>query len=65
MDLSDKDLSLFQQNKHKNRQKKNEVVNTDAVIGDHKVTDVELIHMAFKGFFAEIPANVEQVNFEE
>ena len=37
----------------------------DAVIGDHKVTDVELIHMAFKGFFAEIPANVEQVSFEE
>ncbi|MCQ2749138.1 MAG: hypothetical protein MJ246_03960 [Clostridia bacterium] len=37
----------------------------DAVIGNEKVSDVDLIHMAFKGFFAEIKTNVEQVSFEE
>lgn len=37
----------------------------DAEGANGKITDVNLIEMAFRGFFAEIRANVEQVNFEE
>lgn len=37
----------------------------DTVIGEEVIKDANLIHMAAKGFFAEINPNVDAINFEE